>query len=518
MRHFYFPGMAAFTADVVRACPACQRKMKKAQDQRHTLYPSMSGYPFQKLSLDFVGPLPRTSRGSMYLLTVMDTFTRWLEAFPLRAATAEAVVRTLSTEIFPRFGLCEQLHSDRGSQFTGDLLASVASALSISHTQTPSYNPKSNPVERSHRTLKSALTALSLDQPHQWDKSLPAALFALRTAVCRSTGFAPFQLLFGRDPTTSLDLVFGPPPHQDDTLTAPYAIHIRERIQKAHAWARQNIQAAVRRQRSAYCKDRRRYTAGQRVWLYSPVRQGKGKFATHWTGPWTVADEINDLMVRLSPNSTWVRKSQLEVSIDRLKPFLELDTQVDADIQPDPHANLTMPGDESAEFFLPADDDAEDDAGVDAQFDIPPLPAPPALLAPQPPQPPQQPPPLNQQPQQPPAPPADPRPPPPPHPVPGPVAPRADPALPRRGAGRLDAHMRHVRFRSPSPDEFATPPMSPTGLTPPPMAAPPDYARRRHDGRTPQERARVHREADAAAAARLTQAAERAARMRRRQE
>ena len=89
---------------------------------RGTHYPSMSSYPFQKLSLDFVGPLPNTSHGHVYLLTVMDTFTRWVEALPVRASTAEAMVRILSTEIFPRFGLCEWLHSDRGSQFTGDLL------------------------------------------------------------------------------------------------------------------------------------------------------------------------------------------------------------------------------------------------------------------------------------------------------------------------------------------------------------------------------------------------------------
>ena len=273
----------------------------------------------------------------------------------------------------------------------------MASVLSISHTQTPSYNPKSNPVERAHRTLKSALTALSVDKPAQWDQALPAALFAIRTAVCRSTGFAPFQLLFGRDPTTSLDLIFGPPPHQDDTLLAPYALQLRERIQKAHAWARKNIQHTVRRQRSAYCRDRLLFTPGQRVWLYSPVSQGKGKFATYWTGPWTVAETINDLMVRLLPESTWQRKAQLEVSVDRLKPYLELDGQVDANIQPDPTADLSMPGDESAEFFTQQNADADEEMHEDPAplpflpVHLPPPAAPAA--APPPPGPPAPPPP-----------------------------------------------------------------------------------------------------------------------------
>ena len=163
--YFYFPKMVAYAAEVVRTCRACQMKAGKGTDQRYLHWPSTSGYPFQRLSMDFVGPLPKTSKGFTYVLTVMDVFTRWLEAFPIRAATADVVVRTLTTEVFPRFGYCEQLHSDRGSQFTGDMLASVAAVLSIHHTQTPAYNPKSNPVERSHRTLKSAITALAVQWP-----------------------------------------------------------------------------------------------------------------------------------------------------------------------------------------------------------------------------------------------------------------------------------------------------------------------------------------------------------------
>jgi transposase InsO family protein len=113
----------------------------------------VTGYPFQKISIDFVGPLPRSKRGNKYMLTVSDCFTRWLEAFPCRRANAQVVVDKLITEIFPWFRVCDQIYSDRGTQFLSDLVSEVVAMLGIRQSSTPSYNPKSNPVERQHRLL-----------------------------------------------------------------------------------------------------------------------------------------------------------------------------------------------------------------------------------------------------------------------------------------------------------------------------------------------------------------------------
>ena len=51
--------------------------------------------PFDRIALDIVGPLPKTSRGHRYILVLVDYATRYPEALPLRAATAKAVAREL---------------------------------------------------------------------------------------------------------------------------------------------------------------------------------------------------------------------------------------------------------------------------------------------------------------------------------------------------------------------------------------------------------------------------------------
>jgi hypothetical protein len=219
--------MYRWVNETLRRCETCQVKKGSIPNQRGLLVSHVTGYPFQKISIDFVGPLPRLKKGNEYMLTVSDCFTRWLEAFPCRQANAQVVDDKLITEIFPPFGVCDQIHSDRGTQFLSDLISEVVAALCIRQSSTPSYNPKSNPVERQHRLLCNAIKALTEGDQRAWEDYLPHALFAMRSSICVSTGFAPFAAMFGRNASASLEMVFGsnhkagsknfpillPPPH-----------------------------------------------------------------------------------------------------------------------------------------------------------------------------------------------------------------------------------------------------------------------------------------------------------------
>ena len=346
--------MLYFATNLLRQCTECQVKTGVLKDQRHTLISTVTGYPFQKLSLDFVGPLPTSHNGNKYILTVKDTFSRWLEAFPVRAATAAVVVNKLEKEIFSRYGLCDQMHSDRGTQFLSDLVHDVAQTFGVRATATPAYNPKSNSVERSHRTLENAITALVGDRQSDWEKFLPHVLFAMRTAVCRSTGLAPYKTLFGRDASTQLDLIFGNPNADTSQYrsSADYALALQNRVQAAHKWARENMAVAVERQRRAYHHDKKTYDVEQAVWLFTPTRKvgQSSKFATYWTGPWTIVKKINDLTYQIRPHPSWLRKKNEVVSIDRLKTFhaSELSNE-SATKPPQEDADLRMLGDEFCE-------------------------------------------------------------------------------------------------------------------------------------------------------------------------
>jgi transposase InsO family protein len=237
-----------------------RRKGGEEKPQRHTYRTVVSGFPFQRLSIDFVGPLKKTSRGNTVILTVKDTFTKWVEAFALPRATAESVATTLTNEIFARFGYPDEIHSDRGSQFTSHLITQLAELIGVHITWTPAYHPQSNPVERAHRDLKAGLrAALETVGGDEWDTCLPQVLFAFRTSPARGTGISPFHALFGRHPNVPLGILEAPP--RMGRPLADYVVDLQARMEAVHRWARENLVKEVHRQQRAYSSMPRSFRA-----------------------------------------------------------------------------------------------------------------------------------------------------------------------------------------------------------------------------------------------------------------
>jgi transposase InsO family protein len=203
-------------------------------------------FPFQRISIDFVGPLAASSKGNKYILTVKDCFTRWIEAFPIVAATALETVDILVKEISCRYGVPEIIQSDRGNQFTSNVFHSVAREYGIQVTTTLAYNPKSNPVKRVNQDLGTMLRVLSYDTHQDWEAIMPQALFAIRTAVAKSIGLALYQLLFGCNALQPIDIAFRKPPMppQGDLDYHRYAVQLRNRINNAQTYAREKIALA----------------------------------------------------------------------------------------------------------------------------------------------------------------------------------------------------------------------------------------------------------------------------------
>ena len=76
-----------------------------------------SGYPMERIAVDILGELPVTERGNKYVLVVSDYFTKWTESYPMGNMEAATVAKLLVEQLFSRFGIPDQIHSDQGHQF-----------------------------------------------------------------------------------------------------------------------------------------------------------------------------------------------------------------------------------------------------------------------------------------------------------------------------------------------------------------------------------------------------------------
>ena len=81
--------------------------------------------------------------GNKYLLVFIDTFSGWVEAFPTRTETANAMAKTIIEEIFPRFGIPKVIGSDNGPAFVAHVSQGLAAQLGINWKLHYAYRPQS---------------------------------------------------------------------------------------------------------------------------------------------------------------------------------------------------------------------------------------------------------------------------------------------------------------------------------------------------------------------------------------
>lgn len=141
--------------------------------------------------------LPLSCQNNKYLLVIQDYFTKWAEAIPLPNQTANWITKEL-VHVFTRFGLPTILHSDQGANFESTVLRQTLDAFGVRKTRTTAYHPQGDGMmERLNQTLLQMLRSYT-SQQGDWEQHLPLVLFAYRSATHPSTGFSPFELMFGR--------------------------------------------------------------------------------------------------------------------------------------------------------------------------------------------------------------------------------------------------------------------------------------------------------------------------------
>jgi len=151
--------------------------------------------PFERLSLDFKGPLP-SSTNNHYMLTVVDEYLRFPFAFPCRSTDAETVISCLN-QLLTLYGMPAYVHSDRGPAFVSHDLISYLHHRGIGCSNTSIYNPRSNgQCERYNGIIWSSVKlALKSRKLHisQWELVLPDVLHSIRLLLCTTANETPHE-------------------------------------------------------------------------------------------------------------------------------------------------------------------------------------------------------------------------------------------------------------------------------------------------------------------------------------
>ena len=108
------------------------------------LKPMVAGAAWERVSIDVTGPFSLSRRGNVFIITMMDHFTKWAIAEPAPNHHATTIARNLMEKVFPVFGAPPQLLSDRGREFLSGVMQSLYQWYDIDKIQTTAYRSSTN--------------------------------------------------------------------------------------------------------------------------------------------------------------------------------------------------------------------------------------------------------------------------------------------------------------------------------------------------------------------------------------
>ena len=133
---FLWPKMWVDVKNYVRTCAGCQRASLKDRAKAPLQPLQCESEPFSKVAFDLVDPLPRSTSGFKYILTMMDLYTKFPAAIPLKRVDNVTVIDAM-LEVFSSYGLSKILLTDQGSVFTSKLTKAMCQEFGIDKIQTP---------------------------------------------------------------------------------------------------------------------------------------------------------------------------------------------------------------------------------------------------------------------------------------------------------------------------------------------------------------------------------------------
>lgn len=286
------------------------------------MFTTQTQNPWEIITVDFVGPLPKSAKQNKYLLVIQDKFTKWVECVPLREATAVGLKKAIRERIFCRFGWPKKLISDNGSQFTSKLFLKFLEDNFILQVLTPPYSPQCNSTERANRTVKTLIRIYLGEDQKRWDEQLPEIQFAINTSIQESTGFSAAELNFGRNlrPPKS----FFEDQRGDKINLGNSTTNNLSRVDEVVKIARRNLAKAQKRQAKFYNSKRRDWSPKINDVVYKKeFPQSKAaenfasKLAPSFSGPYRIISYESPNIVKIS--SEEVRPRVFRVHLKDLK-------------------------------------------------------------------------------------------------------------------------------------------------------------------------------------------------------
>lgn len=304
---YYWPCMRADVAKFVRRCTVCaahKPSQEKATDRMVSHV--KANRPWEMVSTDIIGPLPKSKSGNSFILVVTDYLSKFCLLFPLRKASTEAIIRKIENDVFLVFGVPRLLLCDNGPQYRSKQFIQFCKGYNCQIKFNANYHPRANPTERINRTVKTMLAMYVSDNHRTWDVNIHKIACAIRTSTHEVMKLTPYFVNFGRNMMLSGEdyrpenLLLDDDGRQNGTLSRN--VHFKDMFQDV----RKRLEEAGKKSCERYNLRSRHveYLPNQLVWkrnyvLSDAAKHFSQKLAPKFVGPYFIKKRLSPWVYEL---------------------------------------------------------------------------------------------------------------------------------------------------------------------------------------------------------------------------
>ena len=325
-RAYYWPNLYSELHDIIVSCQECQKSKKNPRMKHVPLTPIPCESLFDRVHVDLVGPLVTSPEGYKYILTIVESFSRFPVLVALKSQRADELSEAIFSHVFCNWGAVLTLVSDLGKNLTSKVMKCLCDKFKVKHVFTSSYHAQSNSCcENLNRNIWNTLRVYCEDQ-QQWPKFLPAIMYSYRATVNVTTGLTPFECMYGgRRMRLPVDVQFEQPrglPQDADTFLKGLC----PRIKLIDEIVKKNTEDAQVIAKGYYDRNSQEpdYKVGDKCWLLDMKRTVgvNKKMQKKFTGPWIIVQ-------RGDKNSYKLRHSVTDIPLkhtvhgNRMKPCID---------------------------------------------------------------------------------------------------------------------------------------------------------------------------------------------------
>ena len=304
---FYWPNIKKIIAWYIKQCEKCEIFKTPKENSRTPLQPIVSHRILELLVIDFIGPISISRQDNRYILSMIDHFSKYAVTFATSRQDTQTVISCLK-KFFTKFGPVERILTDNDRSFISKEFMEFAKTWSIKKSTSTAYHAQTQELcEKWNGTIVQILKRYVNDTAETWDENLDMATYAYNTAIQRTNGMTPYEVMFGKKVNTSISFLLS----RKNLSESDYLMTLQLDISKINHIITENQEAAHLQIKEKYDRKRgKAFKVGEQVMLFNPfikLRESK-KFATHYKGPYIIEKKQSETNYVLQPLKEGLRE------------------------------------------------------------------------------------------------------------------------------------------------------------------------------------------------------------------